>query len=435
MKKYYIYTFGCKVNQYESQLISEKFKSGDFEHAQKPEEADIIVFNSCTVTAKADKECEYFLRKAEKLPNKPKIIFTGCIARNKNSCIKTILPDTNTNIEIITDKTKLFIEPQKQTVSGFDKHSRAFLKIQDGCNSFCSYCIIPYVRSVFWSKPEKEVLSEIENLVKSGYCEIVITGINIGKYDSGLLKTGLSELIEKIIRIHLDFRIRISSIELNEIDNKLIELFKENPEKICRHLHIPLQSGSDEILKQMNRKYSSKEFEKKINKIMHILPDTALTTDIITGFPNETEENHKATCDFIKRIPFARLHIFRYSDRQGTKASTFKNKVCANKIKNRARELSKIDLEKRKKFLKKNYGTKRKAVKVGEHKVLTDNYIKLEFQQAKNNNTTSCPIPKYLNNITPDKETLADNSVYNPDSPLSLISGIFEVEITETAKI
>ncbi|MDR1721273.1 MAG: MiaB/RimO family radical SAM methylthiotransferase [Endomicrobium sp.] len=433
MKKYYIYTFGCKVNQYESQLVSEKFKNDKFEHAQKPEEADIIVFNSCTVTAKADKECEYFLRKTAKLPNKPKIILTGCIVKNKNICVKTLLPDTD--IEIITDKTKLFIEPQKQIVSSFDKHSRAFLKIQDGCNNFCSYCIVPYIRSISWSKSEKEVLSEIENLVKRGYCEIVITGINLGKYNDRLLKTGLSGLIEKIIKIPLDFRIRVSSIELNAVDNKLIEAIKENPEKICCHLHIPLQSGSDKILKQMNRKYSAKEFEKKINKMVEVLPDLALTTDVITGFPNETKKNHKATCNFIKRLPFTRLHIFRYSDRQGTKASTFKNKVCANEIKNRSQELSKIDFEKRKIFLKKYIGTKRKAVKVGEYKALTDNYIKVELQQAENKNTTNCSASKCLNKTLLNKTRYIANAVYSPHSPLSLKNGIFEVEITETAKI
>ncbi|GMO67893.1 MAG: tRNA (N(6)-L-threonylcarbamoyladenosine(37)-C(2))-methylthiotransferase MtaB [Endomicrobiia bacterium] len=426
MKKYHIYTFGCKVNQYESQLISEKFKNNNFIYTKNPEEANIIIFNSCTVTAKADKECEYFLRKTIKLPQKPKIILTGCIIKNRNNYIKKLLSN-HRNIEIIADKKKLFVNPQNQTVSGFDRHSRAFLKIQDGCNSFCSYCIVPYVRNILWSKPEKETISEIESLVKHGYSEIVMTGINIGKYRSELSKTGLSGLIEKIIKIPLNFRIRISSIELNEIDNKLIELIRGNPEKICRHLHIPLQSGSDEILKQMNRKYSSKKFEKKINKIMQILPDLALTTDIITGFPNETKEHHKTTCAIIKRILFAGLHIFRYSDREGTKASALKNKVHINEIKDRSKELFEIDSEKRKIFLKKNIGTKRNAVKIGEHKAITDNYIKVEIQQSKNNNQTIYSTSKCLNT------TIHTN--HNQYPPSSLKNGIFEIEITETAKI
>ena len=406
MKKYYVHTFGCKVNQYESQLISEKFRNDNLEQVQKPDEADIIVFNSCTVTADADKECKYFLRKAAKLPNKPRIILTGCIVKNKNINIRNLFP----NIEIITDKTKLFIENQKQTISGFDKRSRVFLKIQDGCNSFCSYCIVPHVRNTIWSKPENKVLLEIENLVKNGYSEIVLTGIHIGKYDGGL-----SNLVEKITRIPLDFRIRISSLELNEIDDKLIDLIKINTEKICRHLHIPLQSGSNEILKQMNRKYSTKTFEEKINKIVQILPDLALTTDIITGFPGETEKHHKETCDFIKRILFARFHIFRYSDRQGTKASAFKNKVPTNEIKNRAKHLLEIDSVKRRDFLNKNVGTKRKAVKIGKDKALTDNYIIVKRQSEVWD-------AKYgIKNKLPVDEKQQ--------------SGIFEIEITGTSEI
>jgi threonylcarbamoyladenosine tRNA methylthiotransferase MtaB len=405
MKKCYIHTLGCKVNQYESQLISEKFRKDNFECTQEPEEADIIIFNSCTVTADADKECKYFLRKVAKLPNRPKIMLTGCIVKNKNIDIKNLCPD----IEIITDKTRLFIEPQKQTVSGFDRHSRAFLKIQDGCKSFCSYCIVPYVRRTLWSKPENEVLSEIKNLVKSGYSEIVVTGIHTGKYDGGL-----SDLLEKIIKIPLDFRVRISSVELSEIDDKLIKLIETNTEKICQHLHIPLQSGSDEILKQMNRNYSIKEFEKKVNKIMRIFPDLALTTDIIAGFPGETEKHHKETCDFIKQILFARFHIFRYSDRQGTKASTFENKVPTNEIKNRSKDIFEIDSIKRKDFLNKNIGKKRKAVNIGKNKALTDNYITVKQQTEAWN--VECKVMKASGNKKQQ-------------------NGIFEVEIADTSEI
>jgi threonylcarbamoyladenosine tRNA methylthiotransferase MtaB len=208
--------------------------------------------------------------------------------------------------------------------------------------------------------------------------------------------------------------VRISSIELNEIDDKFIELIEANTEKICRHLHIPLQSGSDEILKQMNRNYSTKEFEKKVNKIMRNLPDLALTTDIITGFPGETEKHHKETCDFVKQILFARFHIFRYSDRQGTKASTFGNKVTANEIKNRSEDMFEIDSIKRKDFLDKNIGTKRKAVKIEKNKALTDNYITVKQQTEARN--VKCKIIKTSGNKKKQ-------------------CGIFEVEITDTSEI
>jgi threonylcarbamoyladenosine tRNA methylthiotransferase MtaB len=375
MKTYYIHTFGCKVNQYESQLILENFKKNNFERVLKPEEANIIVLNSCTVTAKADKECHYFIRKFSKLLNKPKIMLTGCLAKNKNIHLKEMFP----NIEIVTDKTTLFNDAKKQSVCGLDKHSRAFLKIQDGCNSFCSYCIVPYVRNVLWSKPKKKVISEITNLAENGYNEIVLTGIHVGKYEEGL-----SSLIRKIIQIDLNFRIRISSIELNEIDDDLIKLMNGNSDKICHHLHIPLQSGSQEILKQMNRKYTTKNFEEKITQIFKKLPDLSLTTDIITGFPGETDVNHKETCEFVKKLPFSGFHIFSYSDRQGTKACELKNKVPAIEIKNRSKDLFKIDLDKKRKFLNRNLGTKRKAVKIGLDKALTDNYITVKTDVSKN---------------------------------------------------
>lgn len=375
MKKYYIYTFGCKVNRYETQLISDKFQKDGLLQAAKPEEADIILFNSCSVTAEADKECEYFLRKTSKLKHDPKIIMTGCFAINKTSYIQKKFPAIN----VCPDKTIFYIDPDKQTIMNFDKRSRAFLKIQDGCNSFCSYCIIPYIRNVLWSKPKETVIEEIESLIDKGYSEIVLTGIHAGKYEGGI-----SLLIKEIVKIQKDFRIRISSIELNEVDEKLIELMKENPDKICPHLHIPLQSGSDEILKKMNRKYLSSVFENKISSIMKELPDLALTTDIITGFPGESEKNHNEMNDFIMRNPFSRFHIFRYSDREGTKASKFENKVPPEEIKRRSKELFETDKIKRKEFLQKNIGKKRKAVSIGKNKALTDNYITVKTSEKKN---------------------------------------------------
>lgn len=378
MKAYYIHTFGCKVNQYETQLISDKLKLDGFTRALKPEEADIIIFNSCTVTAEADKECEYFLRKATKLPaklpNTKKIILTGCFARNKTDYLKDKFP----NVQILTEKTELFAEPEKQVIKSFDKRSRAFLKIQDGCNSFCSYCIVPYVRNKLWSKPAEAVIEEIKNIVNNGYSEIVLTGIHVGKYNEGI-----SALIHKIMQIPAEFRIRISSIELNEIDDAFIGLMKAYPDKICRHLHIPLQSGSDGVLKEMGRLYSAKEFEDKVLEMMLSLPDAALTSDIITGFPGETQKQHNETCDFISNFPFSRFHIFRYSDREGTKASKFENKVPPEEIKKRSDELFAIDKIKRAAFLSKNTGKTRKAVSIGKNKALTDNYITAKNEDGK----------------------------------------------------
>ncbi|AKL98185.1 MiaB/RimO family radical SAM methylthiotransferase [Endomicrobium proavitum] len=377
-KKYYIYTFGCKVNRYETQLITDKLKKDGGVAADLPENADVIIFNSCTVTENADKECKYYLRKTLKLKNNPQIILTGCMAKNKNAKLEEEYP----GVKIVSDKENFYMSPNEQTIENFDGRRRAFLKIQDGCNSFCSYCIVPYVRNTLWSKPENIVLEEIKNLVKKGYAEIVLTGIHVGKWQGEKNKdkeVSFSDLIEKIVVLPLDFRIRISSIEPNEIDDKLINLMKNNPDKICRHLHVPLQSGSDEVLKKMNRKYFTKDYTEKINNILKQLPNLALTTDIITGFPGETNKHHNETLKFVKQTQFARFHIFRYSDRTGTKASQFENKISPAEVKARSEELFSADAQKRKEFLQKNIGKKRKAVRVGKNKVLTDNYIERQM--------------------------------------------------------
>jgi threonylcarbamoyladenosine tRNA methylthiotransferase MtaB len=366
MKKFYLYSFGCKVNRYESELIFQKFKKDLYLPAKEPHEADIIIFNSCSITDKADKECLYLIRKSLKLPSQPKIIITGCLAINKSQTLKELFP----NAEILEDKSSLYLNPQKQSIDKFEGRSRAFVKIQDGCNSFCSYCIVPYIRKRLWSKPHSETIEEIENLVQNGYSEIVLTGIHIGKYDGGLYA-----LLEKIIAIPLNFRIRISSIEVNEIDDNLLSLMSRNSDKICAHLHIPLQSASDEILELMNRKYKRADFEKKISNINSKLKNIAVTTDIICGFPHEKRANHKETCDFIKNNPFSRLHIFRYSDRSGTKADGFTDKVPPQEIKERSKELFEIDAAKRKEFLSANIGSIRQCVSISKDKVLTDNYI------------------------------------------------------------
>ncbi|MDR0985142.1 MAG: MiaB/RimO family radical SAM methylthiotransferase [Endomicrobium sp.] len=370
---YYIHTFGCKVNQYESQLINEIFEDLQFDKALFPENANIIIVNSCTVTANADKKCKSYLKKISRLPNKPKIILIGCITKSYAiSEIKSLFPNI-----LVKDKEDFFRE--KKSIKSFDKHYRAFLKIQDGCKNFCSYCIIPYIRSTLWSKNQDRIISEIEQLVKNGYSEVVLTGINIGEY-----KTGISNLLKKIVKIPLDFRIRLSSIELNAIDSHFVNIMKLNQKKLCAHLHIPIQSGNNNILKEMGRRYSTEKFKNIINELVKVLPKLAVTTDIITGFPGETEEQHRGTCDLIKKIPFARLHIFKYSDRIGTKAYSLSNKISLDSIRKRAYELRKIDKQKRKKFIKDNVGEIRKAIKISKDKVLTDNYITVKMHPINN---------------------------------------------------
>ncbi|MCL2389090.1 MAG: MiaB/RimO family radical SAM methylthiotransferase, partial [Elusimicrobia bacterium] len=341
-KKIFIQSYGCKVNQYETRLIGDFVIAGGNAITADIYEADIIIINSCTVTENADKECEYFIRKHSKMPHNPKIILTGCLAQ-------TLPPEKYPQIQIIKNKETLFLEPDRQVVKNSAGKSRAFVKIQDGCESFCSYCIVPYVRIKNWSKPIETVIDEISGLSAKGHAEIVLTGIHVGKY-----LYGLDNLFNEIVRANLPLRVRLSSIEVTEITNEIIEIFKNNPAQLCRHVHVPLQSGSDKILKQMGRGYSRFFYKKTIEKLRSQMPDIAITTDIITGFPGESEYDFNDTFSFIKEgVTPSDMHVFRYSNRSGTKASLMPDKIDAKIIDSRMKKLFEL-----KGILKNNYERK-----------------------------------------------------------------------------
>lgn len=374
MFKLYIYTFGCKINQYESQIIREKYCLKDYVYVDNFEQADVIIINSCSVTAHADKQCEQMIKKFHTRNEKAKIVLTGCFAKvakekilQKFSFIKILMKE-----EILKDS--------EQRIKTFDNHSRAFVKIQDGCNSFCSYCIVPYARNIMWSKPVDKVIEEINNLTDIGYSEIVLTGIHIGKYDKGI-----SCLLSQIYKdINKNFRIRLSSIEVNEITDELIEIMKTEKERFCHHLHIPLQSASDKVLKDMNRKYTSEEFLNKLNLLKQNFPDISITTDVICGFPTETDEDFDTTYSFLKDNEFARLHVFPFSARQGTKAYTLKRVYKNGQAKIRTDKLLTLSKELEQKYFKRFEGTKRKAISLRGNKALTDNYLTIENIEKHN---------------------------------------------------
>jgi len=363
MKKIFISTFGCKVNHYESQLIRELFEKNGYLFVNSPEEADTIIINSCTVTDSSDRQCNSFINKF--LHNDKEIMLTGCYAKTSYDKIKKEFP----KIKIIL-KEDLF-KNSVQTIKSFDNHSRAFIKIQDGCNSFCSYCIVPFARNILWSKPEDEIIGEISKITDNGYTEIVLTGIHIGKYENGI-----SRLLKKILAsVKKDFRIRLSSIEVNEADDELISIMKDEPIRICNHLHIPLQSASDNVLKQMNRKYTLLNFDSVLKKFKKNIPDISLTTDVICGFPTETKDDFILTRNFLRDGGFARLHVFPYSKRQGTKAFELKQISEQTEINDRVSELLELDKILRKNFYSKFTGTTRKAVSLRGNQALTDNYL------------------------------------------------------------
>lgn len=366
--KLLICTFGCKINQYESQVLREKYILENYVIVDKIELADVVIINSCSVTSHADKQCNQLIKKI--LLNNPttKIILTGCYAKVSYKQILQEFPG-------ITIKTKdEMLSGLNQEIKSFDNHSRAFVKIQDGCNSFCSYCIIPYARSTMWSKPVENIIAEINRLIDNGYVEIVLTGIHIGKYD-----IGISSLLSQIFKnIDKNFRIRLSSIEINEINNDLINLMKQEPIRLCKHLHIPLQSGSDKILNDMNRKYISKEFSEKLINLKTYFPDISITTDVICGFPTETLKDFADTYMFLEKNEFARLHVFPYSRRNGTKAFDLETVYDNGELKLRVDKLLKLDIILRNNYYSKFIGTKRKAVPLKNRQALTDNYITIK---------------------------------------------------------
>lgn len=339
--KFNIITFGCKVNQYESNMMKENMLSSNFFYTEDLNDANIIIVNTCSVTNVADKKCLKMIRRLKREYSNAILVVAGCSSQNKQSVYESLDIDIligNRDKSIIDKLIKEYIETEKKYVKFYNdrnldfedmyisdyNHTRAFIKIEDGCDNFCSYCIIPYVRGSVRSKDFDKVIKEAKELAKHGHKEIVLTGIHTGHY----LNNGydLTDLINELSKIDDIKRIRISSIEVTELNDKFLDMLKNN-DKVCDHLHIPLQAGSDEILKRMNRKYDLAYYEEKIKKIRSIRPDISISTDIIVGFPYETEELFLNTLEFSKKIKFSKIHVFPYSVRVGTAAANMKEQV------------------------------------------------------------------------------------------------------------
>ena len=346
-----ICSLGCKVNIYESELVTNILKNNNYTVVDFEDKADIYIINTCSVTNESDKKSRKMINRAKKNNPAAIIIVMGCYSQvnaedidvdivlgNKDkSKIVEIIEEyikTKQKKKIIYDLTKVDFE--KMEITNFDSHTRAFVKIQDGCNAYCSYCIIPYVRGRVRSKDPEDVIKEVTTLVEKGYKEIVLTGIHTGRYGTDI-NTTLEELLNKLVNIPNIYRIRLSSIEINEITPGIKELLKEN-KVMAKHLHIPLQSGSNKILKLMNRRYNKEEFLSMVDNLRDI-PDISLTTDLIVGFPNEGEEEFNETIDTLKKIGFTKIHTFPYSKRKGTPAAIMDNQVFPEEKKKRVHRI------------------------------------------------------------------------------------------------
>ncbi len=364
--KFKIYTLGCKVNQYDSSRLIKKLITAEFKIVKN--KANIAIINTCCVTKTAIHKCKRMINKARNENPKAKIFITGCWPK----VYKKEIEDLGVNLILGAGELNKFIQQipnyksSKFQIINYKlqiiNRSRYFIKIQDGCEQFCSYCIIPYTRGKLKSGEEKDIINEIKQAVKAGFREIVLCGIHLGLYGQENKKTrkqknNLAILLQQLIKIKNLGRIRLSSIEISEVSDKLIKLISKN-KKICKHLHIPLQSGSDKILKLMNRPYDLKYYKDKIKKIRKLIPDIAITTDIIVGFPGETKKNFTDTYNFVKAIQFSRLHVFPFSAHEKTPAFKMPGKVNWKEITSRAKKLKnlgeKLKNEFRNKFIGRN---------------------------------------------------------------------------------
>ena len=358
--KFLINTLGCKVNTYESNVIRDIFLNEGYEESNS--NVDIAVINTCTVTNTSDSKSLKVIKHTIKNNPNAIVIVCGCFSQINPDRLKDMegvsIVLGNYNKSKIMDYINQYKKNKKQIIdvrelndekfecmklNNFNK-TRAFVKIEDGCENFCSYCIIPYSRGKVRSKLMEEVLDEVNTLVNNGHREIVLTGIHTGHYGADIKEYDFSDLLNEICKIKGLERLRISSIEITELDDKFLETLKNN-KIIVDHMHIPLQSGCDKTLKEMNRKYDVAYFKDKIKKIRSIRPNISITTDVIVGFPNETEDDFNTTVNTIKEIKFTKLHVFPFSVRKGTVAETMDNQIDEKTKKERDHILMNISKE------------------------------------------------------------------------------------------
>ncbi|MCX7883897.1 MAG: tRNA (N(6)-L-threonylcarbamoyladenosine(37)-C(2))-methylthiotransferase MtaB [Caloramator sp.] len=406
MKKVAFYTLGCRVNQYETEAIAEAFLKEGYKIVNFDDYADVYVVNTCTVTNIGDKKSRNMLRKAKKQNPKAIVVAAGCYSQ--------IAPDEVASIDGVdvvvgtADKVKIpelveeFLKEEKQIkhidnimnirdfeemeIDEYQDKTRAFLKIQDGCDRFCSYCLIPYARGPVRSKNPNSVLKEVNNLAKNGFKEIILSGIHVASYGKDLNNINLVDLIEKINDIDGIERIRIGSVDPTFFTDDRIERLSK-VKKLCNHFHLSLQSGCDETLKRMNRKYTTHEYKDIVNKLREFIEGVSITTDVIVGFPGETEKEFNITYEFLKDIKLSKMHIFKYSQRHGTKAEKLPNQVPSPIKEERSEKLIKLDEELERMFIERFISKDMKVLfEEGKDDIFygyTTNYIKVMVKSCK----------------------------------------------------
>ena len=381
-KKFTIATLGCRTNQYESAAFADILKKMGWEEGKGPS-TELCIINTCTVTESADKKSIYEIKKIIRNHPIARIAVTGCMAEKK----KLFLENIDSRVIVIPNKNKeglvneLFPNEENLPefkINHFFAHTRAFVKVQDGCNSYCSYCIIPFVRGRSRSRRIHDIIEEVKGLIENGYREIVLTGINIGDFDDGGSDKRLVDLVRAVDDIDGLERLRISSIDPDEVDDELIDAVI-NGKNTCPSMHIVLQSGSQKILDRMRRKYTLEDFYSAIRRLRKKTPEFTFTTDIIVGFPGETEDDFNESLSVINKIKFSAVHMFPYSDREKTRASRMENKVPKEIMERRRQHLMKVAKQQAFDLREAYIGLTMDVLIEGNNKGYTENFLEVKI--------------------------------------------------------
>jgi len=404
-KRLKTYTLGCKVNQYETEYLRNGLLRLGYVDAEDNENGpgescDLVLVNTCTVTTQSDFKSRKLIRKLAKENPSAEFVVMGCLVTRRPQEIRTLF-DSDVSLEVICDKRDIpeFLKrrglAQPPTgISCFGRRHRAYVKVQDGCQVGCAYCIIPKVRPYLQSRPPEQVLEEIRILAHNGYAEIVLTGIHLGHFGIDLVqKSNLAELLGQIValinRESLPLRIRVSSLEAVEVSDELVRLFREHPKILCPHFHLSMQSGSDDVLRSMKRRWLSGPFLERCEQIRQELDRVALTTDVIVGFPGETDAQFQETCDLVRRIGFSKVHVFRFSGREGTEAVKLPDQIPTHVKTTRAAELQQIADQLRADYAGSLLGTNVQVLleteeSAAEFSGTADRYLKVKVHSRQN---------------------------------------------------
>lgn len=364
--KIWFHTFGCRVNQYETERLRERVLTGE-DSESGFEQADLCVVNTCTVTGSADQDALRLLRRISRRNPAARLVVTGCLASRSPEAIRAAAPHAlvvgNAGKEELAESLGCAPAPAAAGIRGFGGRSRAYVKVQDGCNMYCTYCIIPSVRPTLSSRPAAEVEAEIAGLVAEGFGEIVLCGIRLGRYlqSEGGRRVDFCALLARLLALPGDFRIRLSSFEITDVTDRFLALAEGSSGRLCPSFHLPLQSGSDEVLKRMKRWYSSAFFERRIAALKERLPHAGLFTDVMVGFPGESEEDFARSLELLERLGFCGLHVFPYSARSGTPAARWTPPPPAV-VEARMGRMRELDSRLRSAFARRALGSRRRVL-------------------------------------------------------------------------